>query len=116
MVPFLCSPPDPDGKISPFRPRIERRDCMSEGRAFLSHKGWDNLENYWGFKNTQKTDNLQVIRAGPCRPEAAMAEIYRYRSQGENGTEINRKTGSFPIVTGMVMFFPIFPVRASPCI
>ena len=47
MVPFLCSPPDPDGKISPFRPRIEGRDCMSEGRAFLSHKGWDNLEKYW---------------------------------------------------------------------
>ena len=20
---------------------------MYEGRAFLTHKGWDNLENYW---------------------------------------------------------------------
>ena len=35
MVPFLCSPPDSDGKISPFRPRIEKRDCMSDGRAII---------------------------------------------------------------------------------
>jgi hypothetical protein len=48
MVPFLCSPPNPDGKISPFQHRIEGRDRMSGGRAVLSHMGWDNLEKYWG--------------------------------------------------------------------
>jgi hypothetical protein len=42
MVPFLCSPPDPEGEISPFRTRIEERDGMSDGRAVLSHEVWDN--------------------------------------------------------------------------
>jgi len=36
MVPFLCSPPDHEGKISPFLSRIEERECMSDGRAVFS--------------------------------------------------------------------------------
>jgi hypothetical protein len=47
MVSFLCSPPDPDGKLSPFLPRIEGRDRMYEGWAVMSHKEWDKLEKYW---------------------------------------------------------------------
>jgi len=39
MVPFLCSPPDPDGKISPFLSRIKVRECMSDAMAVLSHEG-----------------------------------------------------------------------------
>jgi hypothetical protein len=43
MDPFLCSPPDPDGKISPLRPRIEGLDCMYEGGVFNLPWGADHL-------------------------------------------------------------------------
>jgi hypothetical protein len=37
---------------------------MSEGRAFLSHKGWDNLENYWYSDNEVLPDyQLREIAA-----------------------------------------------------
>ena len=42
MVTVLCSPSDPDEKISPFQSRIEEWECISDGRAVLSRKVWDN--------------------------------------------------------------------------
>jgi hypothetical protein len=37
---------------------------MYKGRAFLTHNGWDNSENYWGYELRNGNSIIQVFSLG----------------------------------------------------